>query len=144
MTSSRSRLRITFFGNVGIKVFSMLLAIGLWYAVNVAGRDTEITSTVTVHFQNLAEDLAIVPPPVDTVRVWIAGPRAVLGTLENSKLSLNYDLADVGEGVAEFAVDRHDLDLPANARLVRVWPARFWLRIAQRSEVEENIGAVPR
>jgi len=140
MSRGGHRLRSGLLGNPGTKLFSVLLATGLWYAVNVAGRDAEITSTVSVHFQSLAEDLAIVPPPVHSVRVWIAGPRAVLGTIENSKLALNYDLSGVGEGVAEFAVDRHDLDLPAKARLVRVWPARFSLRIAHREELEEQPG----
>jgi hypothetical protein len=134
-------LRGVLFGNLGLKLFSVLLATGLWYAVNVAGRDAEITSTVSVHFQGLAEDLVIVPPPVHSVRVWLAGPRAVLGTIEHQKLILNYDLSDVGEGVAEFAVDRHDLDLPVKARLVRVWPARFALRIAPRAELEAEAGA---
>ena len=129
--------RSTLFGNFGVKLFAVLLATGLWYAVNVAGRDTEITSAVEVQFHNLAENFVIANPPVHTVRVWIAGPRAVLGGLENSELELNYDLSGVGEGVAEFTVDRHDLKLPHQARLVRVWPATFTLHIAARPEPEE-------
>ncbi|RMF23294.1 MAG: hypothetical protein D6760_05620 [Deltaproteobacteria bacterium] len=119
--------------NLGLKVFSVLLATGLWYAVNVAGRDAEITVSVPVRFHGIGENLGIISPPVHDVKIWIAGPRGVLQTVADARLELDYDLTGIGPGVAEFSVDRHDLRLPEKARLVRVWPARFSIRLQRQA-----------
>lgn len=119
--------------NFGLKLFSVLLATGLWYAVNVAGRDAEITVSVPVRFHGIGENLGIISPPIHDVKIWIAGPRGVLQTVADAKLELDYDLTGIGPGIAEFAVDRRDLRLPEKARLVRVWPARFAIRLQRQS-----------
>jgi len=134
MSESLSGSRFVLFRNVGLKAFSVLLAVGLWYAVNVAGRDTEVTVTVPVKFHGMADDLVLSSHPIHSVQVWIAGPRGVLQTVTDGRLELDYDLSTVGTGIAEFSVDRHDLRIPDKARLVRVWPARFAVQIQRRQQ----------
>ncbi len=139
MTEARARQASWLFGNLGLKALSVLLATGLWYAVNVGGREAEIMLSVPVRFHGIGRDLGIVSPPIRNVRIWIAGPRGVLQTVADAGLELDYDLEGIGPGIAEFSVDRHDLRLPEKARLVRVWPARFAIRLERQPQASETV-----
>ncbi|MFQ5477239.1 MAG: YbbR-like domain-containing protein [Candidatus Binatia bacterium] len=133
MINAADRLKRLFLRDLGMKLFALLLACGLWYGVNFGSRDAEVTLPVPVQYSNLDARLTIVGRSPRVVTVWVAGSRTALDTLSREELLLDYDLSKASPGTTQITVDPVDLGLPTGTRLVRVSPARFSLTIAKRN-----------
>ena len=138
MSAVGSKLRDALLGNFGLKAGSLLIAGALWYAAYVGPREGEMVVTVPVFFDNLAPSYRIVGKPVDSVRVWLSGPRAALALVDVQDLRLQYDLSGVQAGIEEFTVDRHNLGLPRDVRMLRASPGIFFVKV--RREVPADGG----
>jgi hypothetical protein len=138
MSSATSRLRDALLGNLGLKAVSLLIAGALWYAVYVGPREGEMVVTVPVSFAKLAPGYRLVGKPVDSVRIWLSGPRGALALVDEQNLRLEYDLSGVQAGIEEFTVDRHDLGLPRDVRMLRASPGIFFVKV--RREAPDEAG----
>src|SRR5262245_53366916 len=82
--------------NLGWKVLSLVLAIGLWIAV--VG-DPELTTTLSVplEFRNLPRDLDINSETPELILLELQGPSAKLARSKTSNLAVLLDVSTVGK-----------------------------------------------
>src|SRR5437588_10694927 len=89
------------FGNLGLRLLSIVLASGLWMFVNTGQHEAETTMQVPVEYRALPPGLVIVNQHPDFVEVQIGGPRTLLSLLNPNRLTVRLDLRGVTLGVAD-------------------------------------------
>src|ERR1041384_7521219 len=89
-------------GDTGLKIFSVLFAIGLWLFVNAGQKPTEKSLTVPVEVRNMPADLMMGNPGPGQVEIRVAGPPALLSTLDPDYLKVVLDLDGAHAGTSTF------------------------------------------
>ncbi|MBI3303435.1 MAG: YbbR-like domain-containing protein [Deltaproteobacteria bacterium] len=129
-----------------LKVFSLLLACGLWLLVNAGERDIEKDLLMSLELRNLPPQLVVTSLPVDSVNLRVMGPRILLGRIHTKKVAI--DLTGVRPGFSSFEVTPEMFPLPRGVRVVRISPSKINLGIDQiirkNLPVQANlVGKVP-
>jgi YbbR domain-containing protein len=131
--------------NFLLKAFSVFFALGLWAFVNLGARDTEKTFAVPLELRNVPPLVMIASPVVDTVDVRVRGSRTLLGSIDERRLRIGLDLANVRPGSTSFKLDADALSLPRGIRVTRISPVQVTLdveRVVKKTlPVVANIGA---
>ncbi|HEY6395643.1 MAG TPA: CdaR family protein [Candidatus Binataceae bacterium] len=99
--------------NVGLRLFSVLLAIGLWLYVNVSGgRQLAEPFEVPISYRALPAGFVIMNRPPDFVKVEVSGPKTLLSLLEPEQLTLRLDLKGVVTGQTEIKLSPSMFKIP--------------------------------
>src|SRR5437868_12319735 len=85
------------FHNFGLKLFSLVLAVGLWLAV---ARDpvSEVAVNVPIEFQNIPANLEINSENVPTAQVRARGPARLVRQLRANDVHVQIDLTGAQPG----------------------------------------------
>jgi YbbR domain-containing protein len=133
--------------DVGLKLFSLLFALGLWLYVHAGQKPTEKSLVVPVEFRNLPADLMAVGPAPGQVEVRVAGPPALLSTLDPDYLKVILDLDGARPGTSTFRLSASYFNPPRGVRITRISPAVINLRLEAKAErslpVTVRLGARP-
>ena len=116
--------------NAGLKLLSLVAAIGLWFFVNAGERDTELSLQVPVELRNIPPNVMLVSPRVDFIDLVARGPRTLLSRIQPEQLSMALDLRGVRPGPAVFRIMSDALDLPRGVSVVRLTPSEVTLEFA--------------
>lgn len=116
--------------NAGLKLLSLVAAIGLWFFVNAGERDTELSLQVPVELRNIPPNVMLVSPRVDFIDLVARGPRTLLSRIQPDQLSMTLDLRGVRPGPAVFRIMSDALDLPRGVSVVRLTPSEVTLEFA--------------
>jgi hypothetical protein len=116
--------------NAGLKLLSVVAAMGLWFFVNAGERDTELALQVPVELRNVPSNVMLVSPRVDFIDLQVRGPRNLLNRIEAERLSLALDLRGVRPGPAVFRIVAEALELPRGVEIVRLTPSEVTLEFA--------------
>ena len=100
--SSARRLRG---GDIGLRIFAVALAIGLWIFVNAGERGSVEQLTVPISYHSLPQGMVIVNHPPTEVKIEVTGPRTLLSLLDPGRLTLGADLREVATGPSEFKIE---------------------------------------
>ncbi len=124
--------------NPGLKLFSILLAIFLWFSINVSERDAERVVELPVSVRRLARGLIVTNPRATPVRITLRGPRTILDGVDEHKAQLAVDMSGAQPGDVRVDLQRAMIrpELPRRLKVVRVEPARITLnvdRLARRT-----------
>jgi YbbR domain-containing protein len=124
-------LRGTLRQNRGMKIVSLLLAIFLWFSINVSERDAERICELPIFVRKLQRGLVVTNPPVKPVTVTLRGPRTILDGVDEHKAHVALDLttAEPGDLRLELTADMVRPDLPRRLKATRIEPARLKLRV---------------
>ena len=140
-------LRGLFLHNLIIKILSIAIAIGLWFFVNAAERDSEATFPVSLLLREIPPDVMLVSPRVDSVELRVSGPRTLLSRIDPEKYAIALDLKGVRAGPTTFRIRPTALDLPRGVTVVRMMPSEVTLefaRVARKSvPVHLSLGVPP-
>jgi hypothetical protein len=123
-------LRRLLLRNAGLKLLSLLAAIGLWFFVNAGERDAELSLQVPVELRNIPPNVMLVSPRVDFIDLVARGPRTLLNRIQPDQLSMVLDLRGVRPGPAVFRIMSEALDLPRGVTVVRLTPSEVTLEFA--------------
>jgi len=123
-------LRWLLLHNAGVKLLSLLIAVGLWFFVNVGERDAEISVQVPVELRNIPPSVMLVSPRVDFIDLVVRGPRTLLNRIDSERLSMMLDLHGVRPGPAVFRIVGDAMDLPRGVTVVRLTPSEVTLEFA--------------
>jgi len=116
--------------NLGLKVLSLIMAVVIWFFVDV-GKETEISMAVPVLFENLPPGLVIsggTPPPIN---VRLKGPKIVLMKIRADRPVAHLDLKGAREGTTGFPGLETVINLPEGVRVTRVTPVAMEVRLAK-------------
>src|SRR5919201_7031586 len=103
--------------NVGLKVLSLVMAMGLWLAGH---RDIERAVEVPVEFRNTPSDLMVMDNRVDYVVLRLMGPRTLVSTMDAQDLRLSLDLSGAKPGSASYPLDSSSFNIPRGVTISRI------------------------
>lgn len=113
--------------NIGWKLLSLLIAVGLWVAV---AREPELATSlsVPVEFKNMPEDLDFNSAVPDHVQLELRGQSGRLSRGNLSDVAVVLDLADAHAGERTYTVRDNSLNLPSGVSFYRAIPSQLTLR----------------
>ena len=108
--------------NVGLRVISVLIALGLWIFVNAGQRGAVETLAVPLSYRSIPPGLVIVNHPPDFVKIEVAGPRTLLSLLDPERLTVKLDLASVPTGRSDLKLSPSMFTSPRGTNVTRITP----------------------
>jgi YbbR domain-containing protein len=121
-------------GDTGLKIFSVVFALGLWLFVNAGQKPTERSLVVPVDFKNLPADLMAVNAGPGHVEVRVIGPPALLSTLDPDYLKVTLDLDGAGAGTSNFTLTPDFFNPPRGVRIARISPSVINFKLETKGE----------
>src|SRR6202051_825646 len=120
-----------FIHNVGLKLVSLALAIGLWLGV-ARNPIAEVEMRVPIEFQNLPDNLEIDSASFTEANVRRRGPERISHQLQPSDVRAEVSLATVRPGERTFDLaDR--IHVPQDLEVVQIIPGQFQLSFDERA-----------
>jgi YbbR domain-containing protein len=131
------KVRLSFVGRIaralerdmGLRLISVMLAIGLWIFVNAGQRGALETFQVPVIYHDLPLGFVLTSPHPDFVRIQVSGPRTLLSIIDPTHLRLRLDLTGVGVGQASFKIGADSFPVPRHTEVTSVLPSQIVLDI---------------
>jgi len=121
-----------FVHNIGLKLVSLLLAIGLWLAV---ARDpiAEVEMRVPIEFRNLPDSLEVDSASFTEAQIRVRGPGRVIHGLQVADVRAEIDLAGVRPGERTFDLTGRQVHVPQEVEVVQIIPGQFHLSFDSRA-----------
>jgi diadenylate cyclase len=127
----RSFFQRIFGHNIGLKLVSLLLAIGLWTVV-ARSPVAEIEMKVPIEFHNLPDNLEIDSASFTEAQIRIRGPERLIHELQAADVHAEVDLASVQSGERTFDLTGRQVRVPQDLEVVQIIPAQFHLSFDNR------------
>ena len=117
--------------NLGLKLISLALAVGLWLAV---ARDpvAEVAVDVPIEFHNIPQNLEISSENVPRAQIRLRGPERVVHRLQSSDVYAEIELSGVKPGERTFDLTAQQIHQPSELAVVQVVPNQFHLAFDAR------------
>jgi diadenylate cyclase len=128
--------------NLGLKLLSLGLAVGLWLAV---ARDpvAEVAVEVPIEFHNIPENLEIGSETIPRAQIRMRGPEAAVHRLEPASVHAELDLSGVRPGEHTFNLTAQQVHQPHELQVVQIIPSQFRLsfdtRLTKRVDVHPRV-----
>jgi YbbR domain-containing protein len=124
-------VRRLFLHNIGLKLVSLALAVGLW--ANVA-RDpvAEVELRVPIEFHNLPTNLEVDSANFTEAQIRLRGPERLIHRLQNGDVRAELDLAAVNPGERTFDLTARHVHVPQDLEVVQIIPGQFHLSFDTR------------
>ncbi len=115
--------------NIGLRIFAVVLAIGLWLFVNAVEPSSVEPLTVPISYRSLLPGMVIVNHPPTVVKIEVTGPRTLLSLLNPERLTLKIDLRGVAAGQSEFKIYPAMFNVGRNTAVTSISPDQLSLDI---------------
>jgi YbbR domain-containing protein len=112
-----------------LKLLSVLLAIALWFAVSGEER-TETTLNMTLEMINLHHTLMATSEVPPAIQVRVVGPRSIVNSLSQTRLTETLDLAGYKSGRHTFYLGPNSFSFPRGVQVIRIQPNPINLTLA--------------
>jgi YbbR domain-containing protein len=129
----QSLFKRVFIQNLGLKVISVLLAIGLWFTV-ARSPVAEVEMHVPIVFQRVPEKLEIQSLNVAEAQIRVRGPERLVRRLRSTDVSAHVDLATVVPGSRTFDLTPDSVRVPEGLEVVQVNPAHVTVIMERAGE----------
>jgi YbbR domain-containing protein len=107
--------------NKSLKLLSLFLAVALWLAVGGEER-TETNLNISLELLNMPHHLMITNEVPSHIQVRVSGPRGLIRSLTQSRLTHTLDLNDVKAGRQTFPLGVGSFNFPRGVQVTRVQP----------------------
>jgi len=124
--------------NLGLKIFSLLFAIGLWLVV-AHDPPAEIALNVPIEFHNIPDHLEINSENIPVAQVRVRGPQRVIGQVRPYDIHIQVDLADAKPGERTYDLNARHIREPRDLDVVQVVPSQLHLAFDTRSSRQVEI-----
>ncbi len=123
------------FHNLGLKLISLLLAVGLWLAV---ARDpvAEVAVEVAIEFHNIPQNLEISSENIPRAQIRLRGPERSIHRLQSSDVYAEIDLGAGRPGERTFDLTARQIHQPPDLEVIQVVPSQFHLSFDIRATRE--------
>lgn len=115
--------------DLGFKVVSVVIALGLWLFVNVGQKPAEWPFKVPIEFRNIPSDLMISNPGLDQIEVRVMGTPALLSAINPDHLKVVLDLDGARPGTSTFRLGADFFNPPRGVRVTRISPSVVHLNL---------------
>ncbi|HWY56205.1 MAG TPA: CdaR family protein [Terriglobales bacterium] len=117
--------------NLGLKLISLVLAVGLWLAV---ARDpvAEVAVDVPIEFHNIPQSLEISSENIPRAQIRLRGPERVVHRLQPADVYAEIELSGTRPGERTFDLTAQQIHQPPELEVVQVVPNQFHLAFDAR------------
>lgn len=128
--------------DIGLKLISLGLAVGLWVAVK---REpvSEVAIDVPIEFHNIPENLEISTENIPRAEIRVRGPERIVRQLQSSDVHAEIELSGLRPGERTFDLTAQQVHKPKELEVVQVVPSQFHLvfdvRLSRRVEVHPRV-----
>ena len=136
----RGWTRRVFLHNLPLKVMSLVLSTGLWYAVS---REpvSEVEVSVPVEFRNVPENLEIGSEHIPQAEIRVRGPARIVRDLMPADIRAEIDLAGAQTGERTFDLSGRHIRTLQELSVVQIVPSQLHLNLDLRATREVEIHA---
>jgi diadenylate cyclase len=117
--------------NLGLRLISLCLAIGLWLAV---ARDpvAEVAVEVPIEFHHIPDNLEISSEHIPQAQVRVRGPEQVVRRVQPDDVHAEIDLTGTKPGERTFDLSSQQVRQPRDLEVVQVVPSQLHLSFDER------------
>lgn len=115
--------------DMGLRLISLALAVGLWIFVNAGERGSVEPFRVPISYRDLPPGFVLMNPHPDFVTIRVSGPRTLLSIIDPTHLTLRLDLTGVGIGQASFKIGPESFAVPRHTEVTSVLPSQIVLEV---------------
>lgn len=119
--------------NLGLKLFSLALAIAFWAALAREPR-SEVAVQVPIEFRGMPENLEINSEHIPSAEVRVRGPERLINRLHREDVHVRIDLDGVKPGERTFDLSAQQINELRDLEVVQVVPSQFQLSFDVRSQ----------
>lgn len=127
----RDFLRRYVLHNLGLKLISLALAVGLWLAV-YREPISEVAIDTVIEFENMPANLEISAENIPKAEVRLRGPQRVVRRLQASEVYAEIDLEAVRPGDRTYDLTAQEIHRPQELEVVQVVPSQIHLSFDAR------------
>ena len=126
-------LRRYVFNNLGLKLISLALAVGLWLAV---ARDpvAEVAVEVAIEFHNIPQNLEISSENIPRAQIRLRGPERIVRRLQPADVYAEVDLTNLRPGERTFDLTAQQIHEPSDLEVVQVVPSQLHLSLRRTAD----------
>ncbi len=117
--------------NLGLKLFSLAFALGLWFFVNAGQKAAERGIEVQVELRNIPSDVVVLNPGPGRIELRVTGTPARLSTLDLDRLKVVLDLDGARAGTSTFRLSPDFFNPPRGVQIRRISPSVFNVRLEE-------------
>src|SRR5713226_10684509 len=127
--------------NLGLKLLSLTLAVGLWVAV---ARDpiAEIEVSVPIEFHRIPDNLEISSESIPQAQIRVRGPERLVRGLRPPDIHVEIDLTGTKAGERTFDLTAQQVREPRDLKVVQIVPGQF--RMAFDTRLTRQVEVRPR
>jgi YbbR domain-containing protein len=115
--------------NMGLRIISLMVAIGLWLFVNAGERGTVAAFAVPINYHGLPPGYVITNQHPDFVQIQVSGTRSLLSLIDPARLTLRIELGGVSIGEATYNIGPENFAMPRGTEVQSVSPSQIGLQI---------------
>lgn len=121
--------------NPGLKLFSLVAAMVVWYLITKTERDAERIIEVPVSLRSIPEAMTVTNPPTKAVSLTLRGPRTILDSVDerNGRVQLMLRNLTLGDNRIDLSGSMLNPALPRSLKVVRFDPPSFTLQADRRT-----------
>ena len=123
------------FHNLGLKLLSLALAVGLWMAL-AAEPVSEVAVDVPISFHDMPGNLEISSESIPKAQIRLRGPERMIRRLQPSDIYAEIELANVKPGERTFDLTAAQIHHPRELSIVQVVPSDVHLAFDLRTTRE--------
>jgi YbbR domain-containing protein len=132
--------------NFGLKVLSLLLAVGLWWLISPDEQPAEVSLHAPVVFQHVPQHLEISSESIPEAQIRVRGPERVIRHLQSTDVHAEIDLNDAKPGERTFGLTSQQVRHPVDVAVVQVVPSQLHLafdtRMTRQVEIHPRVTGI--
>ncbi len=129
-------LRNIFVRNWGLKLFSFLLALVIWFIIIPEEKlSFETSLSVPLLLDNVPAGMEIVEKPPPTIDVTIKAPQRLIDMINSGTVQARLDLSTARVEQTEFPINRNMISYPQGAEVKEISPSHVMMRLERSREI---------
>lgn len=142
-------LKKIFLKNLGLKIFSFLLALILWFSlIPEEKRFSEKSLNVSLELHNIPSNIELVGRPPQTVHVTIRAPERLINQITSANVHAVLDLKKASTAQQDYTLSRSMVSIPDGVEVKEISPSLVNLKFEKSKqlmlEIKPNIiGKLP-
>jgi hypothetical protein len=113
--------------NMGLRLLSIAIAVGLWVFVNAGEQGGFHSVDVPISYRTLPPGMLIINHPPDFVKIEVSGPRTLLSLLTPERLRLRLELGGAAPGRSVYRIFPAMFNVPRGTTVTQITPADLTL-----------------
>ncbi|MGE5204458.1 MAG: YbbR-like domain-containing protein [Chlamydiota bacterium] len=124
-------LRRYVFHDIGLKLFSLLMAVCLW-AVVTQDHVEELLWKANIELHSMPQQLEISSVSLPEAKIWLSGPSRVVNHLGSDSVHVVLDLSRARPGERTYSLDSRNVHVPDGVRVKQIDPAQVQIHLDVR------------